>query len=199
MLHLDRVGKQFAGQWVIDSVSLRAAAGEVLCLSGPSGVGKSTLLELMAGITKLDRGSIVRGGPVSLAFQDDALIPWLTAQENVAYALNPAFSPEEREKKSLVWLGQFGLEAHSRPAAMSGGMRRRLGMARAFAAERPILLLDEPFAFLDPDWQTAVAREIARVAEQGTCLVLASHTVEPLAAGPHRLLAIPAGPVRIGA
>lgn len=197
MLLLDKVSKNFAGRCIIESVTLRAAAGEILCLSGPSGVGKSTLLELMAGITEPDAGSIARGGPVALGFQDDALIPWQTAAANVAYALSEALSPEERNAKSHMWLERFGLEGGCYPAAMSGGMRRRLGMARAFASERPIILLDEPFAFLDQDWQDKVARETARSAEQGACLVLTSHAVEPLAAYPHRRIDITVSPVRI--
>ena len=197
MLLLDRVSKNFAGRCIIESVSLRVAAGEILCLSGPSGVGKSTLLELMAGVTEPDTGSIARGGPVALAFQDDALIPWQTAAVNVAYALSKTVSPKERDAKSHAWLERFGLEGHSYPAAMSGGMRRRLGMARAFASERPIVLLDEPFAFLDPDWQARIVREIAHGAEQGTCFVLTSHAVEPLAAYPHRRIDVIVSPVRI--
>lgn len=198
MLLLDRVSKNFAGRCIIESASLHVAVGEILCLSGPSGVGKSTLLELMAGVTAPDTGSITRGGPAALAFQDDALIPWQTATANVAYALSEDLSPNERTAKSRAWLERFGLEGSNYPAAMSGGMRRRLGMARAFASERPIILLDEPFAFLDPDWQAKVAREIARGAEQGTCFVLTSHAVEPLAAYPHRRIDVIVSPVRIG-
>lgn len=197
MLLLDRVGKNFAGRRIIESVSLGVAAGEILCLSGPSGVGKSTLLEIMAGVIEPDTGSITRGGPVALAFQDDALIPWQTASANVAYVLSEIVSPDERNVKSRAWLERFGLEHDCHPAAMSGGMRRRLGMARAFASDRPIMLLDEPFAFLDPDWQAKVAQEIARNAEQGTCFVLTSHAVEPLAAYPHRRIDVIASPVRI--
>ncbi len=195
MLLLEGVRKNFAGRPVIASASLRAAAGEVLCLKGPSGVGKSTLLEIMAGVIEPDGGGVTRNGAVALAFQDDALIPWLDAAANVAYVLPPALPRPEREARGALWLERFGLEANVYPAAMSGGMRRRLNMARAFASERPILLLDEPFAFLDEGWQQRIADLIGERAAQGGCIVLSSHTLDPLTNVPHRSLAVEDSPV----
>lgn len=164
---------------IIEAADLALEAGETLALIGPSGCGKSTLLELMAGVQEPDCGEIVRSCPASLVFQDDALIPWLDAAANLDYAL-AALPLAERQRRRRQWLERFGLPGHLRPGAMSGGMRRRLNLARAFAAERCLLLLDEPFAFLDPPWQHLVGTEIRRVASSGGAVVVVTHQPEPL-------------------
>lgn len=174
MLRLNAVRKHAGGRCIIDYASLSVGAGEVLCLAGASGIGKTTLLEIMAGIQRPDGGMVEREGSVALAFQDDVLIPWLSAQGNIEYALS-ALPQMERSRRAVHWLKRFGLPADQFPAAMSGGMRRRLNLARSFAAERRILLLDEPYAFLDIDWQERVTFFIASAIEAGAAVVLASH------------------------
>jgi NitT/TauT family transport system ATP-binding protein len=179
MLELKGAAKSRGGKPVVASATLRLGPGELLCLSGPSGIGKSTLLEMMAGILSPDAGSVRREVPASLAFQDDALIPWLTAEANIRYILPRELPPEKAARRAAFWLPRFGLQAGEYPSAMSGGMRRRLSLARAFAAGRKLLFLDEPFAFLDESWQKAVAEEIAAQVEAGAGIVLASHSTEP--------------------
>jgi ABC-type nitrate/sulfonate/bicarbonate transport system ATPase subunit len=180
MLQLNKVSKRFAGRTVIESASFSVAAGEVLCITGESGIGKSTLLEIIAGIIKPDSGSISRGGKISLCFQDNALIPWLSAAANLDYALPETVFASERMELINYWLARFGLAGDVLPKVMSSGMQRRLNLARAFAVNRPILLLDEPFAFLDSAWQEVVARCTAEAAQAGATVVLTSHGVEPL-------------------
>lgn len=185
MLRLEDVGKGLGGKTVVHSASFRVAAGEILCITGESGIGKSTLLELVAGVIKPDKGLIQRNGAVSLCFQDNALIPWLSAAANLDYVLpagpeSPGGHGVERSAHISGWLERFGLSGDIFPAAMSGGMRRRLGLARAFAVQRPILLLDEPFAFLDEGWQSAVSACIAEAAAGGAAVVLTSHTLDPV-------------------
>jgi ABC-type nitrate/sulfonate/bicarbonate transport system ATPase subunit len=180
MLELAGAAKSLGGRQIVADASFAVRQGEILCLTGPSGIGKSTILELAAGILPPDHGTVCRQAPVALMFQDDALIPWLTAEANIGYILPADVSPSERVRKATIWLRRFGLESGQYPSAMSGGMRRRLSLARTFAAGRPLLILDEPFAFLDEDWQTTVAEEIACHAADGACILLASHTTEPL-------------------
>ncbi|MDR2503891.1 MAG: ATP-binding cassette domain-containing protein [Deltaproteobacteria bacterium] len=180
MLELVKVRKSYAGQMVVAEASLRLAAGEALCITGPSGAGKSTLLEIMAGLIRPDGGLVRRAAPASLLFQDDALIPWLTAAENLAYILPRRLDEAEKTARIRRWLERFGLDGHIYPPAMSGGMRRRLGLARLFASARPLLLLDEPFAFLDQAWQEVAAREMAVAVTAGAALVLTSHDLDPL-------------------
>ncbi|MDR3176815.1 MAG: ATP-binding cassette domain-containing protein [Desulfovibrio sp.] len=178
MLELANVCKSFAGKTVIRSATLSLRAGEVICLTGPSGTGKTTLLEIMAGVISPDGGRVKRSGAAALMFQDDVLIPWLTAERAVAYIL--PVPEKEGGKIAAARLKQFGLERGLRPGAMSGGMRRRLSLARTLAAERPILLLDEPFAFLDAAWIRVVCEEIAAQAGAGRGVVIATHVTEPL-------------------
>lgn len=179
MLELSRVSKSFAGKTVIESATLSLAAGEILCLTGPSGVGKTTLMEIMAGVTQPDRGTVTRNADAALMFQDDVLIPWLTAEKAITYIMSSSISAQEQRERAVFWLEKFGLEPGMYPAAMSGGMRRRLSIARTFAANRRLILLDEPFAFLDGERCGLVAEEIADHAKTGCGVILTSHTTAP--------------------
>lgn len=181
MLELRGVTKAYGGRTVFDSVTLSLRAGEILCLTGPSGVGKTTLLEIAAGVAKPDTGTVTRGAKAALMFQDDVLIPWLTAEETVAYIFPPGMDERERKEKATFWLRTFGLEGTAYPAAMSGGMRRRLSLARTLAAERPLMFLDEPFAFLDAaHGRTIVDLTVAHV-RNGGAVMLATHSMTPFA------------------
>ena len=180
MLELINVSKSWAGRLIVAEAALSLKRGQAVCLSGPSGAGKSTLLELMAGLIRPDQGLIRRAAPAALLFQDDALIPWLTAAENLTYILPGRMTKREATARAGLWLERFGLEEKTCPAAMSGGMRRRLGLARLFASGRSLLLLDEPFAFLDQDRQMVAAQEMAAAVTAGAALVLTSHDLAPL-------------------
>lgn len=196
MLELENVGKDLGGKPVIDASSLRVGAGEIVCVTGPSGAGKSTLLEIMAGLLPPDRGRVVLNVRPALAFQDDVLLPWLGASGNMDYALS-ALSREERSRRTGFWLERFGLEGAAMPRAMSGGMRRRLNLARAFALERRLLLLDEPYAFLDRFWRERVTEEILRLVRNGGAVVMVSHQTEDLEDLACRMLAVAGSPIRL--
>ncbi|MFH1060583.1 MAG: ATP-binding cassette domain-containing protein [Pseudomonadota bacterium] len=179
MIAVQGLRKSVAGRDIIAGVDLRVGAGEICCLAGPSGLGKTTLLEIMAGLRSPDAGRVERRAPVAVAFQDDVLLPWLDAAGNLDYAL-AALPAHQRQDLRRQWLDRFDLPGELRPAAMSGGMRRRLTLARAFAAGRPLLLLDEPFAFLDAQWQQRVAEEIGQAALAGAAIFIISHQFEAL-------------------
>lgn len=166
MLRVHEVGKVFEsarGRYVaLDGVSLTIEPGEFLCLLGPSGCGKSSLLNILAGFERVTSGTVTSGGqPVTRAerervmfFQDagSALLPWLNVEENVQFALRlrklpkPEWPPIVERNLRLV-----NLDTHRSkfPAELSGGMRQRLQIARALAADPEVLLMDEPFAALD--------------------------------------------------
>jgi len=180
MLTVKGIKKSYGRQVVIDTASLSLPAGSMLCLTGPSGIGKTTLLEIIAGIIPPDGGTVESSGKISLLFQDNALIPWLNAAANVRYIFPSAIPAAEAKTRAEKWLSRFGLEGEEFPAAMSGGMLRRLALARTFAAACPLILLDEPFAFLDEAWQRIIAEEIAAHLTGGSVL-MTSHTTDPFA------------------
>ncbi|MBQ8683668.1 MAG: ATP-binding cassette domain-containing protein [Clostridia bacterium] len=125
----------------------------VVCLWGPSGCGKTTLLRLLAGLERPISGQVNRPETVSMVFQEDRLLPWLTALENVTL-------PGADRQTATEMLSAIGLspeEVQTMPVNLSGGQQRRVALARALAAEGDLLLLDEPFNGLDEaTWQTAV-------------------------------------------
>lgn len=144
----------------LDAVSATIADGDFVCLLGRSGHGKSTLLRSLAGLNPLTSGTIaVDGRPVSgpgvdrgMVFQEDTVFPWMTVQQNVEFGLLAQGVPAaERAKTALDWLDKVGLRrsAESWPKELSGGMRKRVAIATAFASGAPILLMDEPFGPLD--------------------------------------------------
>ena len=146
----------------LDGIDLEVSQGEFVCLLGPSGCGKSTLLNILAGFENASGGSVdFEGAPIRGAgkdrvmfFQDAgaALLPWLSAEENVRFALRVR-KVAKSEWPAIIdkYLEMVGLKEHRHkfPAQLSGGMRQRLQIARALAAEPKVLLMDEPFGALD--------------------------------------------------
>lgn len=125
-----------------------------ICLWGPSGCGKTTLLRLLSGLETPSEGVVQGVGKVSMVFQEDRLLPWLTALENVMIT----GASEQTACHTLLALGLDESDIIALPKNLSGGQQRRVALARALAAESDILLLDEPFNGLDEDtWQEAVA------------------------------------------
>jgi NitT/TauT family transport system ATP-binding protein len=139
--------------YVVKDLSLSIEAGEIFCIVGPSGCGKSTVIKMIAGIIEPTKGQLVKPSHVGMVFQSYALLPWLTVEDNVAFAARmqhfPAAKVEEVTKKYLrmVHLEAFALKY---PRELSGGQRQRVGIARALAVESDVLLMDEPFSALDP-------------------------------------------------
>ena len=165
-LELWQLGKSFPGEGgavpVVRGFDLVLAEGEFVCLIGHSGCGKSTVLSMAAGlVTPTEGGITVAGREVQgpgtdrgVVFQSPALLPWLTAFENVMLGIDQVFAGKgrsERERLAADALARVGLEddMHKTPAALSGGMRQRVGIARALAISPKVLLLDEPFGMLD--------------------------------------------------
>src|SRR5512136_387475 len=160
LVSLVEVGKRYDGAEVLRDVSFDVQPGEMLALVGPSGCGKSTLLRIIAGLIPASAGEVRSNGrPLSglnpdtaMVFQSFALLPWLKAAENVALPLEARGVPvQERLRKAEHLLELMGLRGHARayPRELSGGMRQRVGIARALCQEPRVLLLDEPFSALD--------------------------------------------------
>jgi NitT/TauT family transport system ATP-binding protein len=159
-LSFQNIEKQFSGLHVIQNFTRDIESGELVALVGPSGCGKSTLLHIVAGLERPSAGQLlVDGAPVrgpsperTLMFQENALYPWLTLAQNVALALEfQKVDKQKALKQAHQWLDKVSLKGFENyfPHQVSGGMRQRAALARAFISHPQALLLDEPFGALD--------------------------------------------------
>jgi NitT/TauT family transport system ATP-binding protein len=203
MIELKHVARSFQHQVVLEDVSLQVEQGEMVCLFGPSGCGKTTLLEITAGILAPDRGSCrVDTDRIGYAFQDDVLIPWCSLRKNLEFIIPDAMSAEQacREMDYYLELMQLTDAADKCPAQVSGGMKRRLNLARSMLLQPELLLLDEPFAFQD---DLSVQRILQCIHERhllrGATVILVSHDVRHLDAADVRTISLSRSPVRINA
>ena len=197
---------------VLAHVSCTIQAGEHVAIIGRSGAGKSTLLHLIAGLLRPAGGQIfldgtALGGPargVVLMFQRPALLPWASAADNIVLPLR--FSGELRRDPRAVrrrvhsLLAQIGLadRADALPAQLSGGQQQRVALARALAAEPNILLLDEPFAALDPETRVSLRQDVRRLASaRGATLITVTHDFADAATLADRALLLAGSPAKI--
>lgn len=159
----------FGEKLVLDRFTLDVPDAGITALSGPSGCGKTTLLRVLAGLQPVETGDVYLAGPAALLFQEDRLFPWRTAEQQVADVL-----PRARRGEAARWLALAELEgeAHSRPSALSGGMARRLALARCLACGGGVYLLDEPFTGVDAP---RAGRILARIRALGVPVLLSSH------------------------
>lgn len=187
----------------LDRFELRIEPGEFVSLLGPSGVGKSTVLNLLAGLERPDRGTVSVGGvplgnsaapgsrggsaaaqpPIAYMQQKDLLLPWRTVWDNVLLGpeLRSAAERKQAAAAARSLLAKFGLEAfvHAWPAELSGGMRQRAALIRTLLCDRPVLLLDEPFGALDTITRGRLQRYLAQVCrELKKTVLLVTHDVE---------------------
>jgi NitT/TauT family transport system ATP-binding protein len=207
-VRLDSVSKVY-GQpgrtlTALDRVTIDIPSGEFLCLVGASGCGKTTLLNLIAGLDQPSAGSIIRpAGEASLMFQEPALFPWLTAARNVELALRLRGVDKRKradEASRLLHLVRLETFADKRPHELSGGMRQRVALARALAQDRKILLMDEPFGALDAMTRDVLHEEIERVwLETGITIVFVTHNVREAARLADRVVLLASRPGRVAA
>lgn len=174
MICFSHVDKSFGSLPVLRDFSLSLGQGEQLCLIGPSGQGKSTVLNLAAGLLLPDRGSVSRATDrISYVFQEDRLLPWLSARQNVALV-----SGSEEAARWLCALG-LGDFLDALPSSLSGGMARRVAIARALAYPADLYLFDEPFKGLDEQTLHAVLG-VVKKAIFGKTALFVSHNPEEL-------------------
>jgi nitrate/nitrite transport system ATP-binding protein len=212
LLELTQLGKSYAtpdGHAVIvKDFNLRVPEGEFVCIIGHSGCGKSTVLSIVMGLNEATEGGVVLAGKEiigpgldrGVVFQSPALLPWLTARENVLLALEQVNGHSKRKEKIELadkYLALVGLQdvAGSYPDELSAGMRQRVGIARAFALEPKVLLLDEPFSLLDVVTRMELQDELMQLWERERKTVLmVTHDVDEAILLADRIVMMTNGP-----
>lgn len=189
-LEFRNIGHSYGSKPALDNVSLEAKAGEVTCLLGSSGCGKTTLLRLAAGMLEVQQGSVWLNGEllaekgrnpapenrgIGLVFQEGALFPHLTIAENIGFGVSDA---NMRDEAVAYWLDQIGLSGMEKryPSSLSGGQQQRVALARAMAPKPAILLMDEPFAAVDVVLRRSLRAECRRLLKaRGAAAILVTH------------------------
>jgi ABC-type nitrate/sulfonate/bicarbonate transport system ATPase subunit len=209
------VGKTYdSGSGAVEAlrgINLDCAPGEFVCLLGLSGCGKSTLLQIIAGLEPASDGAVVIGGReldgpsplTSVVFQDHGLFPWMTVCKNVAFNMKAAgVRPAERAARTDELLEMTGLSAFADryPHELSGGMRQRVGIARALTTRPKALLMDEPFGALDAQTRGHLQEELLRIWEtQRTTVLFVTHGIDEAVFLADRIVVFSPRPGRISA
>lgn len=199
---------------VLKQVSLGVEKGEFISIIGHSGCGKSTLLNLVAGLTKVTSGAVLledkevsEPGPErAVVFQNHSLLPWLSVYENVSLAVDKVFSRKKSKAERHDWvmrnldLVQMTHAKDKKPSEVSGGMKQRVGIARALAMEPKVLLLDEPFGALDALTRAHLQDQVMQIhAKLGNTVLMITHDVDEAVLLSDRIVMMTNGPAaRIG-
>lgn len=188
-------------------VSLDISEGEFFCIVGPSGCGKTTLLRILAGLEEHSDGQVnvkaaSNGRPLnSMVFQEQSVFPWMSVRSNVAYGLKlRGVSRQERQEVADRYIRMIGLTkfANAYPHQLSGGMKQRVSVARAFANDPEILLMDEPFGALDEQNRILLQQELLRIWEKTRkTTVFITHSIDEALCLGDRVLIMTAHPGRV--
>jgi nitrate/nitrite transport system ATP-binding protein len=212
-LQIDHIGKSFerggTTTEVLRDVSLDIQQGEVISIIGHSGCGKSTLLNLIAGLTDVTQGAVILEGQHvtgpgperAVVFQNHSLLPWLTVYENVNLAVTKVFGGKKSKAERHEWimrnldLVQMAHAKDKRPSELSGGMKQRVGIARALAMEPKILLLDEPFGALDALTRAHLQDAVMDIQKRlGNTMIMITHDVDEAVLLSDRIVMMTNGP-----
>lgn len=187
----------------LSRIDLQVYEGEFLCLVGPSGCGKSTLLRLLTGLMGYDSGKITMDPDTtfSFIFQNFALFPWLTVAGNIGFGMKMAGRNEreaaDRVAELVVQMGLEGFE-NKHPRELSGGMKQRVGIARALSMSPKVLILDEPFSALDTFTAARLRKDLLKIWKQsGLTIVMVSHLIEEAVELADRVVVMDSAPGRI--
>jgi NitT/TauT family transport system ATP-binding protein len=207
MLVLKDIHKFYGKNEVIKGVSLEVRRGELVTFVGPSGCGKTTLLKILAGLILPTGGEVRYEDPRSdaplnaMVFQEDSVFPWMSVLDNVAFPLEIKGMPRARRRAvAREFVSRVGLErfVDYYPRQLSTGMRQRVGIARAFACNPQVLLMDEPFAALDPQMKTVLQEELLTLwSAQARTVIYVTHDIDEAIFMSDRVLVLSGQPGRI--
>ena len=197
------------GNATLIDISLQVEAGELITIVGPSGSGKSTLLHLMAGLEQPQIGRVTLDGQpllepsprIAIVYQEARLFPWLNVRRNVEFGLRVAgMGKADRQKISSRLLGEVGLSrwSNSKPHELSGGMKQRIALARALAAQPDVVLMDEPFAALDYQTRALMGKFVLDVWQSfNKTIVFVTHSIDEAILLADRIIVLSAHPGKI--
>ncbi len=216
LLELNRISKAFThakgSLRVLEDISFSVDEGELVAVVGPSGCGKSTMLRIINGLMPATSGQVLyRGRQVdginlecALVFQSFALMPWLSVKSNIELGLEAqGLAPAEREKRASIYIDKVGLDGFEEayPRELSGGMKQRVGLARALAVEPRLLLMDEPFSALDALTAITLREELLDIWQARDMpvhtIVIVTHIIEEAVELADRILVISTAPGRL--
>ena len=207
-LEIQSLAKRYASASVFEDVSFSMEKGEFICIVGHSGCGKTTILNILAGLDQASAGVVVMDGREvagpsldrGVVFQGHALMPWLTVMSNIAFAVRsrwPAWNRIRVQTHCQKFIDMVGLTGseHKKPAQLSGGMKQRVGIARAFAIQPKMLLLDEPFGALDALTRGVIQDELMSIcAATHQTVFMITHDVDEAILLADRILLMSNGP-----
>ncbi len=216
LMELKEVSKSFRHEntdyTVLENINLNIREGEFIALVGPSGCGKSTLLRIINGLIPATKGTLqYKGKPqhgmnmeCGMVFQAFALLPWLTVSQNIELALQARNVPDKDAKRIAAhYIDKVGLDGHEEayPRELSGGMKQRVGFARALAVEPEMLLMDEPFSALDPLTSANLREEVLDIwldpQVRVNTVIMITHLIEEAVEMADRVIVLGTGPGRI--
>ena len=205
-IRIRNLTKRFGPLVALDDISIDIAPGSFFVIVGPSGCGKTTLLRILGGLETGTSGSVEITDPApgrpqySVVFQGDSIFPWMTVWDNAAYGLKMRRAPKAEIAATVGhYLDKTGLTRFARhyPHQLSGGMRQRVSIARAFANDPEVLLMDEPFSALDEQNRTILHEELLRIWEEDKkTVVFITHSVDEAATLGDKIMVMTANPGR---
>jgi len=209
MIDIRDVTRSYGTFKALDNANLTIKEGEFFSLLGPSGCGKTTLLKIIAGLNEPTAGEVRVNGKVvtglgperAFVFQDFALMPWASVMRNVAFGLElRGMGKDERQAIARKYIGEVGLSGFEDkyPHELSGGMRQRVGLARAFAVNADVLLLDEPFSAVDEQNRRKFQEDLLRlVALENKTFIFVTHSIEEAVYVSDRIVILSRRPGRV--
>jgi NitT/TauT family transport system ATP-binding protein len=189
-LFIDNVTMDFRGFRALENLSMVVRENQFVCIVGPSGSGKTTLLRVIGGLEQPTSGQVLidgvkislEKGDIGFVFQENSLFTWLNVEKNIGFGLNPAEIPASRKREIVAhYIDLVGLKGFEKfyPQQLSGGMKQRVGIARAMAYNPKLLLMDEPFAALDAQTRNTMQKELLGIwSREKKTVVFVTHSID---------------------